>query len=160
MYHHDLKKVHLTLLSDKQCKKYAFLPKTETDEALYVNTKRELCGGHINNISVDAVFLYKNPRGPKFGFSQAQDIKGPKIMSLRYKNSQDETIKAKKASINGLMIGGQDTCQGDSGGPLWVEENGKAILVGLVSRGRGCAYANFPGIFTRHFILQEIFFNN
>ena len=47
----------------------------------------------------------------------------------------------------GLIIGGQDTCQGDSGGPLWVEEDGKAVLVGLVSRGRGCAKQNYPGIY-------------
>ena len=52
----------------------------------------------------------------------------------------------------GLMAGGKDSCQGDSGGPLWVEEDGKAILVGLVARGRGCAYANYPGIFTRYTI--------
>ena len=55
-------------------------------------------------------------------------------------------LSAKK----GLIIGGQDTCQGDSGGPLWVEEDGKAVLVGLVSRGRGCAKQNYPGIYTRY----------
>ena len=53
------------------------------------------------------------------------------------------------AAASGLIIGGEDTCQGDSGGPLWVEEGGKAVLVGLVSRGRGCAKRNYPGIYTR-----------
>ena len=38
---------------------------------------------------------------------------------------------------------------GDSGGPLWVENDGKAILVGIVSRGRGCAKQNVAGIYTR-----------
>ena len=63
------------------------------------------------------------------------------------KNSGNKlkTFAAKK----GLIIGGQDTCQGDMGEPLWVEEDGRAVLVGLVSRGRGCAYQNSPGIYTR-----------
>ena len=38
---------------------------------------------------------------------------------------------------------------GDSGGPLYVMEGGKAILVGLVSRGRGCAKQNQVGLYTR-----------
>ena len=58
------------------------------------------------------------------------------------------------AAAEGLIIGGQDTCQGDSGGPLWVEEDGKAVLVGLVSRGRGCAKRNYPGIYTRSSLIQ------
>ena len=70
-------------------------------------------------------------------------------------------------------MGGKDTCQGDSGGPLWVVEKGVgnninqrisfhniynkfsfyniflAILIAIVSRGRGCAEQNKPGIYTR-----------
>ena len=66
------------------------------------------------------------------------------------------------------MLGGRDACKGDecsklltvdinnvsytigdSGGPMWVEENGQAVLIGLVSRGRNCAFQNTPGIYTR-----------
>ncbi len=47
---------------------------------------------------------------------------------------------------------------GDSGGPLFVSENITdangtssvvAFLIGAVSRGRGCAKMNYPGIYTR-----------
>ena len=39
--------------------------------------------------------------------------------------------------------------KGDSGGPLvrWI--NGRATIIGGVSRGAGCANFNKPGIFSR-----------
>ena len=57
-----------------------------------------------------------------------------------------------------LQIGGSDACQGDSGSPLikWqrIRKNGKisqkAYLIGIVSRGEGCAYYDMPGIYTRY----------
>ena len=56
-----------------------------------------------------------------------------------------------------VEIGGSDACQGDSGGPMvkWqrIKKNGrvmqKAYLIGIVSRGEGCAYADLPGLYTR-----------
>jgi len=49
---------------------------------------------------------------------------------------------------SGLTDGGIDSCQGDSGGPLICDVNGAATLVGVVSRGVGCADEGFPGLYT------------
>ena len=50
-----------------------------------------------------------------------------------------------------FIKGGTDSCKGDSGGPLWLwsKKTGRAILIGIVSRGKGCARLNTPGIYTR-----------
>ena len=49
---------------------------------------------------------------------------------------------------NGKIDGGIDGCSGDSGGPLVCDVKGEATLIGIVSRGTGCALEDHPGIYT------------
>jgi len=65
-----------------------------------------------------------------------------------YSSSQldDSMLCAQGRNSNGGIV---DACQGDSGGPLVCETNGAWTLYGATSWGRGCAGANFPGLWAR-----------
>lgn len=56
---------------------------------------------------------------------------------------------------------GQDACAGDSGGPFVRKINGKYVLAGVVSFGKGCARQQYPGVYTKvhsylPWILKEV----
>jgi secreted trypsin-like serine protease len=77
----------------------------------------------------------------------------------RYRTKKKKHSKFVRVPIKDRKIdkqtryGGRDSCSGDSGGPLWKWMNLKgrqrAVIVGVVSRGTGCARKNKPGIYTR-----------
>ena len=49
----------------------------------------------------------------------------------------------------GTERGGKDACQGDSGGALFVRgQGGRWVMPGIVSWGRGCGDAEYPGVYT------------
>jgi len=75
------------------------------------------------------------------------EIKAPEGYRMyRGRFERDQTLRRK----NKQHWGGKDSCNGDSGGPLytWNQEN-KAVLVGVVSRGKGCAAKDSAGVYTK-----------
>jgi len=49
----------------------------------------------------------------------------------------------------GRLDGRVDTCTGDSGGPLTCIENGRHVLYGITSWGKGCGRKGQPGMYTK-----------
>jgi len=58
----------------------------------------------------------------------------------------DDQLCAQGKTGDGKTI---DACQGDSGGPLVCKEDGKWVIHGATSWGRGCAQEKYPGVWSR-----------
>jgi len=73
-----------------------------------------------------------------------------------YTSSQIDNSMLCAQGRNGNNI--VDGCQGDSGGPLVCESNGEWTLHGATSWGRGCAQANYPGVWARvNFVMDWVY---
>ena len=70
-------------------------------------------------------------------------------------NSECESLYEGRFVITDSMLcagypdGGKDSCKGDSGGPFVCNDNGKAVIAGVVSFGDGCALPKKPGVYAR-----------
>jgi len=76
--------------------------------------------------------------------------KNLKAVTVPYVSDDDCSDSYGSSSIFGdVMIcageEGKDSCQGDSGGPMTFND----VHVGIVSWGRGCALAGYPGVYAQ-----------
>ena len=74
------------------------------------------------------------------------------VKLLEHSECQDSYPHAFDEDINSKICGfrnGTNTCKGDSGGPVVVEENGKVVLVGIVSYGVAGCDPSQPMVYAR-----------
>ncbi|KAL0868195.1 hypothetical protein ABMA27_007736 [Loxostege sticticalis] len=100
-------------------------------------------------------------RGPSASHLQALQLPvlSNDFCANAYKNYKNQRID-ERVLCAGYKVGGKDACQGDSGGPLmqpiWNTQDYSTHFyqIGVVSFGRKCAEAGFPGVYTRvtHFV--------
>uniref|UniRef100_A0A3Q3EJU9 Serine protease 27-like n=1 Tax=Labrus bergylta TaxID=56723 RepID=A0A3Q3EJU9_9LABR len=82
------------------------------------------------------------------GFPQTlQEVSVPIVSNTQC--SQSYASITSNMICAGLEEGGKDSCQGDSGGPLVCQSGSMWVEAGVVSFGRGCALASFPGVYAR-----------
>jgi len=96
-----------------------------------------------------------NPRQPDI----LQEAKVTVLANNNCGNYADGMIDESMLCAQGKLDNGGivDACRGDSGGPFVCEANGVWTLHGATSWGRGCAAANYPGVWARvHFVMDWI----
>ncbi|KAB7496868.1 Trypsin-1, partial [Armadillidium nasatum] len=73
-----------------------------------------------------------------------QKVSLPVVSDEICRNSYGKNLIKDSMICAGYSEGGKGACHGDSGGPLFC--NG--YVAGIVSFGRGCAFPNYPTVFT------------
>uniref|UniRef100_A0A3B5BF22 trypsin n=1 Tax=Stegastes partitus TaxID=144197 RepID=A0A3B5BF22_9TELE len=87
---------------------------------------------------------YTSPSGGQIP-STLRTVKLPIISTEKCNSSESFNGSITENMIcAGYSIGGKDACKGDSGGPLVCDGR----VYGVVSWGKGCAEAQFPGVYT------------
>ncbi|KAG8002988.1 Trypsin-3, partial [Nibea albiflora] len=87
---------------------------------------------------------YTSPSGGQIP-SSLRTVKLPIISTEKCNSSESfNGIITENMLCAGFSTGGKDACKGDSGGPLVCDGR----IYGVVSWGRGCADAQFPGVYT------------
>lgn len=65
-------------------------------------------------------------------------------------DSYGKSFNDKSMICAGYWTGVTDTCVGDSGGPLvCIDEKLQPHVAGIISWGKGCGRAHYPGVYTR-----------
>jgi len=125
------------------------------------NSSIEICAGAQSWASV----LHQDESKEKDQVVRRQTADGEEHMVYIGKNGDAVLVEKQEGEDDGDrlerlnrmdgILGGVDACQGDSGGPLWVEWDGRATQVGVISRGNGCGELNKPGVYSRIFPFLE-----
>jgi len=123
---------------------------------LIYDEEREICTGHKKYFPIIDSFVIKMGCKEKMCRGQGgvsnQMIEGKDCFYKSHANQKEIYDYGIKTPFD-FYLGGTDSCQGDSGGPLisFMKQGNKmrGHVIGIVSRGKGCANLNSPGIFSK-----------
>jgi len=149
---------NMNLLTDNECKALTKAFKEREGMDVAVNFETELCAGKKRMFPQGMVSFTrrKKQKSKRKEEKNRREKAGLNIKATKYRYKINNTPRQKSLGVSSdyqfnWFIGGADTCQGDSGGPIWrnmkVEDKVRATLLGVVSRGAGCAQFNSPAVY-------------